>query len=163
MSRHLLFKLEGPYFPITINPAISIKDLYQEVLTNIKSRGDIKLKGRTLLPDHGSRELFCRYAILREETTLQDVQANAKGNNIILADTMRFLAFAHKHIHTEVTRDKSTPIVAADKNSTWFSHQTLSSAAMGLKWDQCHYATGPFLFPVSGLLKKGTRFLTICK
>lgn len=164
MSRHSLLKIEkGVSFPITVNFAIPAAQMHQAVLTKVRWVGNINLRKYTPPPYSGIKNFICRYATLTEESDLHNVQANAKANGIILADVMQFFAFSLKHIKAEVTEKKCTPIVAADPGSTWLCSHGYLGEMVGVEWDNFYHAPGPVLHTVSDSLKKGTRFLTICR
>lgn len=163
MSRHSLLKIEkGVSFPITVNFAVPVGQMHQEVLTKVRWVGNINLRKYTP-PELGVKNFICQYATLTEKSNLHNVQANAKANGIILADVMQFFAFGLNNIPTEVTEKKYTPIVAAAPGSTWLCSHDCLGEMVGVQWDDFYHAPGPILHTVSDSLKKGTRFLTICR
>lgn len=162
MSRNSLFELGKVSFPIATDYSIPVLQMHQRALTQVKWSGDINLKKYTPPSNVGIKNFICRYAVLRENSNLHNVQASAKINRIILADVMQFFAFGLSHIRTEVTPEKKTPIVAGAVGSTWLCSHGCLGEMVGVEWDNFYHAPGPKLHTVSDILPKGTRFLTIC-
>ena len=161
-----LFAVGKETFPITVDYGQNTGTALHNAHRHVRSHGTIDLEGRSF-PEAstGKRDFICRYATLREDNDLWELEKIFADLRLHPADMMQFFAFVCMHARTEVTPEKPRPVVAAALGSTWkCSHDILLEMA-GVHWDPWYHGPGRSLGTTSespqGGFSKGTRFLIV--
>jgi len=157
-----LFSIGKEEIPILVDYGMPLAEMWERALKVTNSFGNLELNGRTFPHTSGVKYFVGHYAVLLQDGyDAWEMHEDFQRVGIMPADMRQLFAFCSQSIRGEVTKEKTTPIVAAAIGSTWrCSHDCLHEMA-GVHWDGFYHNPGISLHTESTPMKAGTRFLSI--
>lgn len=158
-----LFILGEEDFPITVDYGLPLYRAWDLARKKMAWWGDIEMLDRSFKITGGVHDFVSFFAVLQRNDYLWELAEDCAQAGFIPADMRQFFAFCENHLPATVSKEQSSPIVAAAPGSTWRCSHNCLHELVGVEWDDFYHNPGPSIGTHTNVqgFEKGTRFLAI--